>query len=371
MRMRMIVGLLAVALGLLALPGGAAASHDVGPDRAYFPATGHTVSYGFLDHWRHNGGLQIFGYPLTDEFTNPTTGLTTQYFERAVFEWHAANPPEWQVLLYRPGADAAAKPAAQPAFQPVVEGDSAHCDWFAVTGHRLCNGFRAYWQQHGGLPTFGYPLSEELSEDGLVVQYFERARFEWRPENRGTVYEVLLGRLGADRAAADKIDIAPAPRPDDVKEYDPRLWTIPAPPAPEPPVVTVPSGAPTWNAQWIEVDLSAQYMQAWEYATVVMGTWVSTGTADYPTPTGYFSVFSKLRYDDMTNGLAAPPGEYYYVEDVPWVMYFASGGYAIHGAYWHNMFGTPYSHGCVSTPLWAAEWFYNWAPWGITVWVHW
>ena len=46
----------------------------------------------------------------------------------------------------------------------------------------------------------------------------------------------------------------------------------------------------------------------------VNGTYVSTGVAGYETPTGYFSVFSKLRYDDMTSGLAVPPGEYYYVE---------------------------------------------------------
>jgi hypothetical protein len=46
---------------------------------------------------------------------------------------------------------------------------------------------------------FGYPISEEFFEGGSVVQYFERARFEWHPENEGTPYVVLLGQLGREQ----------------------------------------------------------------------------------------------------------------------------------------------------------------------------
>jgi hypothetical protein len=58
------------------------------------------------------------------------------------------------------------------------------------------------WES-GGLDRFGYPLTAARLERGAdgnnyVVQWFERARFEWHPENRGTAYEVLLARLGAD-----------------------------------------------------------------------------------------------------------------------------------------------------------------------------
>jgi hypothetical protein len=61
--------------------------------------------------------------------------------------------------------------------------------------------FLAYWNTHGGLAQFGYPLSEEFSEqleDGqtYTVQYFERARFEWHPENADPQYQVLLGQFG-------------------------------------------------------------------------------------------------------------------------------------------------------------------------------
>lgn len=68
--------------------------------------------------------------------------------------------------------------------------------YFNETGHNLSGRFRAYWQQYGGLAINGLPISEEFNENGLVVQYFERARFEYHPENAGSKYEVLLGHLG-------------------------------------------------------------------------------------------------------------------------------------------------------------------------------
>jgi hypothetical protein len=62
-----------------------------------------------------------------------------------------------------------------------------------------------YWNRMGGLPQFGYPTSqpfmERSREDGkeYLVQYFQRQRFEYHPEHRGTEYEVQLGRLGAEQ----------------------------------------------------------------------------------------------------------------------------------------------------------------------------
>lgn len=81
------------------------------PAPAYreFPETGHGIGGGFLWFWKHNGGLPIFGYPLTDEQTDPETGLTVQYFERAVFEYHPENDDPWKVLLRRLGAEELAR----------------------------------------------------------------------------------------------------------------------------------------------------------------------------------------------------------------------------------------------------------------------
>jgi hypothetical protein len=69
--------------------------------------------------------------------------------------------------------------------------------YFAATGHSIQGEILRFWTGHGGLPIFGYPLSEELKEDGRTVQYFERARLEWHPELADTGYGVLPSPLGA------------------------------------------------------------------------------------------------------------------------------------------------------------------------------
>jgi lipoprotein-anchoring transpeptidase ErfK/SrfK len=367
---RLALGLL-LAISLLAsVTTTAGASHDVGPDRVYFSQTGHYLSYSFLDYWHHHGDVEILGYPVTEEFTDPTTGLTTQYFERAVLQWHPDAPAGWTVQLARLGAGIAAN-RTDAAFTRVDAATDSSCRYFDETGHRLCNGFKDYWTDNGGLPVFGYPLSEEFSENGMTVQYFERARFEWHPENAGTPYVVLLGRLGADAANRAGVSQTPVPKSDEVDEYNPDLWYVPAPPPPPSPaaVVVPPAGAPSGQAKWIEVNLSSQYLRAWEYSTLVFGQYISSGVAKYPTVTGTFSIYVKYASQDMTNGRAAPPGEYYYLPDVPWVMYFYQ-DYAIHGTYWHSNFGTPMSHGCVNMTIGGANWIYNWAPYGTTVWIH-
>jgi peptidoglycan/xylan/chitin deacetylase (PgdA/CDA1 family) len=169
----------------------------------YFPETGKTVGHAFLRFWNRFGGLPVFGYPLTDEFTDPATGFTVQYFERERFEYQpGAWPDHYDVLLGLLGNELTAGRHAEAPFQPLAVQPDANCDVYAATGHRLCNGFRDYWRAHGGLTILGYPISEEFQENGLTVQYFERARFEWHPENAGTPYVVLLGRLGADALAA-------------------------------------------------------------------------------------------------------------------------------------------------------------------------
>uniref|UniRef100_A0A7C3APJ9 Uncharacterized protein n=1 Tax=Thermorudis sp. TaxID=1969470 RepID=A0A7C3APJ9_9BACT len=68
----------------------------------------------------------------------------------------------------------------------------------------MCHGFRAYWEQFGGLALFGYPLTDEFvdPEAGIVTQWFERARFEWHPGGYPERHDVLLGLLGRELVAA-------------------------------------------------------------------------------------------------------------------------------------------------------------------------
>ena len=141
------------------------------------------------------GGLPLNGYPLTGEILEALedgTVYTVQYFERARLEWHPENAPPNDVLLGRFGR------RFHPA-DPLVAAlpGAVH---FPETGHNLGGGFLAHWQDNGGLPQFGYPLSEEFTErldDGheYLVQYFERARFEYHPKN-APPYDILLGQFG-------------------------------------------------------------------------------------------------------------------------------------------------------------------------------
>ena len=111
---------------------------------------------------------------------------------------------------------------------PPPDGPEAHRTYFPETGHYLAWGFRAYWEQNGGLAQFGLPLTSEFIEvnpaDGkeYMVQYFERARFEYHPEHKGTPYEVLLGLLGNQMTVGRTFSKAPSTaRPSADAQYFP------------------------------------------------------------------------------------------------------------------------------------------------------
>ena len=110
--------------------------------------------------------------------------------------------------------------------------------------------------------------------------------------------------------------------------------------------------------KWIEVSLDEQKLRAWEGNTLVQvflissGKWVST-------PKGTFNIWYKTRNQSMIGG-SKTLGTYYNLANVPNNMFFYK-GYAIHGAYWHNNFGQPMSHGCVNSPLANAATIFEWA----------
>lgn len=116
------------------------------------------------------------------------------------------------------------------------------------------------------------------------------------------------------------------------------------------------------DERWINIDLSEQMLYAMEGEEVVASFIVSTGRWRTPTVTGTYRIYLKYEYDDMRG-----PG--YYLEDVPFTMYFHK-GYGIHGTYWHDNFGTPMSHGCVNLRTEDAAWLFEFAPMGAIVNVH-
>jgi lipoprotein-anchoring transpeptidase ErfK/SrfK len=117
----------------------------------------------------------------------------------------------------------------------------------------------------------------------------------------------------------------------------------------------------------IEISLALQMLTAYEGDRIVLRTPIASGVrntsgAGLPTetPTGSFNVSSKLPAKYMgDNRLTDTLGDRY-LPGVPWTAFFAEGGYAIHGAYWHNNFGAPMSRGCVNMKPADAQWLYRW-----------
>ena len=187
----------------------------------YVGETGQTVAADFLEVWQGGGGLTMFGYPVSQEFIED--GKVVQYFERArferqlVYQYQSPERAEMRVFLGLLGKELVAGRQNDGPFMPTGSFvDSEDRRYFPETAHSLAYGFKRYWDEHGGLTVFGFPISEEFTErnpdtgEEHTVQYFERARFEYHPELAGTPYEVLQGRLGAQIAAQRYPGLAPA-----------------------------------------------------------------------------------------------------------------------------------------------------------------
>lgn len=320
----------------------------------YFPATGHHLSnrVGFLDFWRANGQLHIFGMPISEELV--IDDRIVQYFERARFEYHPeyAGTPQ-QVQLGLIGREWLAR---QPTIPPPAT-DTAIGAFFPETGYTLRGEFLEFWERHGGLPVFGFPLSEERDENGTLVQYFERARFLYRPESLApffrqqqaiygldldSLFEVQIDDLGLQIATLHGINTAPVARLPGAVDWSPGLWS-----------------------RRIEVDLAHQYLFAYEDNLLVFSAPVATGRDGFNTPRGDFTIYYRLPQQTMSGCLG---GECWYVPNVPWVQYVV-GGVALHGTYWHNAHGSGVrmSHGCINLRIDDAQWLYEWADLGVPV----
>ncbi len=189
-------------------------------ERVTFAETGYGIGGRFLAYWQEHGGLPVFGYPVSNPIQPAAAAPLTQMFERTRFEYHPQNAAPYDVLLGRMGAEALAAQGIDWRSFPAVAAAAVapECLYFAETQHSLCGAFLGYWQQHGlefdgqagssyaeSLALFGMPLSEPYTStlpDGtqITVQWFERARFEYHPQNPEP-YRVLLGLLGNEDLA--------------------------------------------------------------------------------------------------------------------------------------------------------------------------
>jgi hypothetical protein len=180
---------------LLAVAAVSAQSED---DQRYFDETGHTISGAFLKFFDEHGGLEIFGYPITEQFVD-ANGLLVQYFQRARFEWRPDNPEGFKVQLGLLGDELGYARPPLPASQ-IPAANNPRCKYFSETRHSVCYAFLDYFQDRGGIDVFGYPISEAISQGDRIVQYFQRAQMVWHPEKltRRKVQLALIGSVAFD-----------------------------------------------------------------------------------------------------------------------------------------------------------------------------
>lgn len=334
------------------------------------------VAPAFRLYYARYHGLRVLGYPLHAAQQQPTG--VVQYFEKARLEDHrAAGAGLWRFMYGRltielleqaptvavngsdityadirwqtdpllrvpPPAGFAGGTQTGPdgTFIPVDAGLAA------APGHIVPPYFWHHMNQAalfpgGWLHDLGLPVTPLIETTTLKqgerrtiwLQAFERNVLTFDPRNAAE-WQVERGNLGTDLLLATGVLSGP-----------PEIGEVPN--------------------KWIAVDLGTQWAYAYQDGQQVWDAPVSTGKDGWNTPPGEFAIYTKLLSQTMTG---SRNGETWEVPDVPHVMYF-TGDVALHGTYWHNLFGTGarLSHGCVNLPLDKAAWLYGWAPVGTPV----
>lgn len=172
-------------------------------DVLFFPETGHNVRGDFLRYYKNIHDAQlIFGYPITEQITSKD-GKTVQYFQRARFELRTDLPG--RVQLTNVGQE-----AYKTGSQQMDINNSQGCEQFP-TGFRVCFAFLDFYKLNGGTAQFGNPISPFEFHENLIVQYFEKARFEWRADRPEGQRVVLtdLGRYYFDQLGEDATHLKP------------------------------------------------------------------------------------------------------------------------------------------------------------------
>jgi hypothetical protein len=339
------------------------------PRTVYIPETGQSIDGVFLDAWRAWGGSLSWGNPITPEFQE--NGRIVQYYHYGRFEYHPEAPgsvvqfgelgEQLRPFLLRrisgSGSAAANEAAlAARAWAPLdlarVRPDSATWRFVPQTGHGVAGAFKSFWEATGEAGYLGNPLTEPYKIDGVTFQVFERGKLAQRNGDQPSL--VPLGTMAVARWRLDTTPMLQGELP----TYSEELFN--------PPPIAAVGGAPVdpYGEKSVLIDISLQYLWAYQGEQVLWQGYVSTGTARFATPPGSYTVLSKIPSQTMEGVLG---GEYYNVPDVPDVLYFTDRGHALHGTYWHNNFGTPMSHGCVNLPMDVADWMYQWSTLGMRV----
>ncbi|MEX2162205.1 MAG: L,D-transpeptidase [Anaerolineales bacterium] len=213
---------------------------------------------------------------------------------------------------------------------------------------------------------------------GVAVSQFMGLQFTATPERKfGWVLQAKDARQSPSGEAApngqqfvrwDLIQVY------DTREAEGLTWYMVGPDAwidSKDTALVYPAAAPpagVENGRWIEVNLFEQTLSVYQDNHLVYATLLSSGVPGFWTRPGLFQIREKLETTPMRGSFEADRSDYYYLEDVPWTMYFDEAR-ALHGAYWHTKFGYEQSHGCVNLSTGDSRWIFDWAVLGDWVYV--
>jgi hypothetical protein len=177
------------------------------PDYEYFNETGHNVQGEFLKFYHSAPDpILLYGYPITEQITSKD-GKTVQYFQRARFELRNDLPEGQRVQLSLLGHEMYSPQS------PLNVSSAFACRFYSETDFSVCFAFLEFFDKNGGVTQFGYPISSFEYHENMIVQYFEKARLEWRPWNPEVQRVIVsdLGRIYFDKLGEDPGLLTSAP----------------------------------------------------------------------------------------------------------------------------------------------------------------
>ncbi|MGI8483626.1 MAG: L,D-transpeptidase [Thermomicrobiales bacterium] len=359
--------------------------------QVYVSETGHSVSGTMLDYWRTTGSASGFGNPISEPFAAPN-GLYSQAFERGIFQYNPAwlDTEDPTVRLMPIGIQTVTarrdslradsrRTGGDPRLTAFVAPapNSKRADFVnqlggrfsEVTGFSIAGDYKDWYDANEGDFYLGSPISEPHLERGRTVQYYDNGLL-YETDNGVEVASLPVENPANYGFSTDKVDQG------DLPEYDESLFMT----------ADNPGGVDATQLtghRSIVVSLSEQTMYVYQGGTTVLTSLISSGLEPNVTSPGEFHVRLKFPTQTMAGfttetgevsgfqdaaGDNGKPGDIpWTVADVPNVMYFSLSAEALHGAYWHNNFGNPMSHGCINQPLDVAAFMYGWAPLGTEV----
>ena len=199
---------LLVWLAALAIPSAAGWAQ---PSGRYYSETGHTLSSTFELFYDTRGGPEILGYPITEAFVDPFSGLLVQYMENARLELAPdLQSEELRVRVADLGVLIGGWDLPLPVGRFPI-GHSPGCRFYEDSGHQVCHAFLDFYESRGGPGVFGFPISEFRIEQARVVQYFHDFRLDWYPEAEDghPIRIAPLGRSHFDRMGYSPDLLAP------------------------------------------------------------------------------------------------------------------------------------------------------------------